>query len=267
MSSFSLPSASGVVSLLNDAKPTKGTAVPKDDRPASRPSLSHHDSGSTSSINSQNSATFSNSIGGVEGGNGSTASVGSLASSLTSLTDSSTESLSSIKALRQRLKAQSQKASKRDGTDAVEESNSISPSDRSSMSKDDPEQEAEKRRKLNGGQWQSPPRHQSQSDHHNDNILHQPRMAASPQPINSHGPSQEVEAELPLNMHKAVSLSEKESSQSGHHNTTSKGYASERGTGSPSSGKRRYPCSHPGCGKTFSTSGHAARHNRIHTGE
>lgn len=32
-------------------------------------------------------------------------------------------------------------------------------------------------------------------------------------------------------------------------------------------GKKRYPCSHPGCGKTFSTSGHAARHIRIHTGE
>ncbi|PWN52832.1 hypothetical protein IE53DRAFT_304731, partial [Violaceomyces palustris] len=26
-----------------------------------------------------------------------------------------------------------------------------------------------------------------------------------------------------------------------------------------------YPCQHPGCDKTFSTSGHAARHNRIHT--
>lgn len=32
-------------------------------------------------------------------------------------------------------------------------------------------------------------------------------------------------------------------------------------------GKKRYPCQHPGCDKTFSTSGHAARHNRIHTGE
>lgn len=32
-------------------------------------------------------------------------------------------------------------------------------------------------------------------------------------------------------------------------------------------GKKRYPCQHPGCDKTFSTSGHAARHNRIHTGQ
>ncbi|CAD6887684.1 unnamed protein product [Tilletia caries] len=31
-------------------------------------------------------------------------------------------------------------------------------------------------------------------------------------------------------------------------------------------GKKRYPCSFPGCDKTFSTSGHAARHSRIHTG-
>ncbi len=32
-------------------------------------------------------------------------------------------------------------------------------------------------------------------------------------------------------------------------------------------GRKRYPCGHPGCDKTFSTSGHAARHNRIHAGE
>jgi hypothetical protein len=38
------------------------------------------------------------------------------------------------------------------------------------------------------------------------------------------------------------------------------------GSSSPSGSKKRYPCTHPGCDKTFSTSGHAARHNRIHTG-
>ncbi|KAL1919407.1 uncharacterized protein VTP21DRAFT_2100 [Calcarisporiella thermophila] len=34
-----------------------------------------------------------------------------------------------------------------------------------------------------------------------------------------------------------------------------------------SSPKRKYFCSHPGCGKSFTTSGHLARHNRVHTGE
>ncbi|PWN41521.1 hypothetical protein IE81DRAFT_291768, partial [Ceraceosorus guamensis] len=31
-------------------------------------------------------------------------------------------------------------------------------------------------------------------------------------------------------------------------------------------GKKRYPCAFPECDKTFSTSGHAARHHRIHSG-
>ncbi|UZJ51678.1 hypothetical protein CBS101457_000998 [Exobasidium rhododendri] len=90
-------------------------------------------------------------------------------------------------------------------------------------------------------------------------VLHQDTLAASPKPMSSNANP----ADVPMNMHDATdNLSTEEgASHLNASKSTEDGHQVGGGVG-----KRRYPCSHASCDKTFSTSGHAARHNRIHTG-
>jgi len=143
-------------------------------------------------------------------------------------------------------------------------------------------------------------------------MLSSSRLARSPPPIRKEDSSIEVrqtenddgrdshsqalgkrnDREVPMNMHRATAVTQggyggkneletnesnevgsyhRRRSSTGESTTASSRTGAQVGRkGSSNSqiigGKKRYPCSYPGCDKTFSTSGHAARHNRIHTG-
>lgn len=261
-SSFSLPSASGVVSLLNEARDTKqsnGHHINSSFEDF-RPGMPDRESSSSSSLQSPPS---------FGGGTGSSSDTGkdSLASTLTTLTDSSTDSiengrLGDIKALRRQLQSNTfadikglSKKREGGGDGAMSSSETSQNGDDSNVpsSKKHRSKEALVRSESKSGV--------KEEDGQAPQMLDQERLAASPKPMNGH-PSvtrEETKRNVPMNMHKATSMSENDdANRLGGIDTTSQS--------STPGGKRRYPCAHPGCDKTFSTSGHAARHNRIHTG-
>lgn len=116
-------------------------------------------------------------------------------------------------------------------------------------------------------------------------MLDSSRLARSPPPLRSRGDDSSTDSgkDVPMSMHRATGAaledvhggrnepeqSSQPSRRASMGSSSSKNASSGRKGNSNSQmigGKKRYPCSFPGCDKTFSTSGHAARHNRIHTG-
>ncbi|KAF1806266.1 hypothetical protein V8B55DRAFT_1442365 [Mucor lusitanicus] len=65
----------------------------------------------------------------------------------------------------------------------------------------------------------------------------------------------------------AMSVPSPPSSDNSDENTSTVDAVSTPTPVESSSSKRKYHCTEPGCAKSFTTSGHLARHNRIHTGE
>ncbi|ORZ16650.1 hypothetical protein BCR41DRAFT_370444 [Lobosporangium transversale] len=87
-----------------------------------------------------------------------------------------------------------------------------------------------------------------------------PRISAA-----SSSPSASVSS--PTHPFFSRSYSEENQSDDSESNRKPSDPNSTNASGSPVAAKRKYMCSHPGCHKCFTTSGHLARHNRIHTGE
>lgn len=336
--SFSLSSAGGVVSLLNDAKgasngSSKGesagrTNINLKDRKytmsasssakgLSIPHLNSHRSQSSSSDSSAPRSPFSSAhpSGGESYGSSSFTSV------VPSAQSSRDDSLESGKASRSSEESESdpEKHSQtltqgpKDGfssspsedeeraeqTDIANDRRSGTKRRRDSNSKADETVQARKvpmNRMLNSSRLarSPPPMRKNNSTYREDNTSitngNERDEIDERNDTRSHAVSKTRDGEVPMNMHRATAvahggyggkneLDENDSNKmnSLHHrrastaeSTSSKSGAQVGRKGSSNSqiigGKKRYPCSYPGCDKTFSTSGHAARHNRIHTG-
>jgi hypothetical protein len=261
MSSFSLPSASGMVSLLNDGRSSKVNSKGKDE---SGPTDMHLDSSSyrngsasSSSVNSPlNSALEDSSTNGSKS---------SLSSTLTSQSSDSAQSgksgeMNSLCSLMEGQHAHSISRGASSGDDDLRTSSEPCDGDKAGK-------RSRMKRKQEIEEWSERSMPQNDYDTKKKDVLHQDRLAASPQPMESSPNPKNV----PVNMEEATHNGKADgSTRNVKRDTASEGGVSpaenvhQAGTGA--GGKRRYPCSHAGCDKTFSTSGHAARHNRIHTG-
>lgn len=337
VNSFSLPSAGGVVSLLNDTKgntngSTQGETADlaniksKERKPIMSsssstaslnipPSISHR-SQSTSSESSAPRSPFSAQPSGGES-NGSS----SFTSVVPSTESSRDESMESGKVSRASEEIENNQQPKTSQLRADRNDTYVP----SSPSED--EENGEQTIISNGNLTGSKRRRDSNSKADEavraqklpmSRMLNSTRLAKSPPPIrNNDSISRESnsasiknrdeddrprqlqggrmnEREVPMNMHRATTvtqggyggkneLDKNETNEFGpsHRRRVSTGDSTNSSIrtggggqvgrkGSSNSqiigGKKRYPCSFAGCDKTFSTSGHAARHNRIHTG-